>query len=375
MKRIAIFCDGTWNKSDGKTTTNVVKLAQSVRPSAADGITQHVFYQPGVGTGRGSNAMARLTDRVLGGALGWGLSENIHSAYRDLAFCYEPGDRIFIFGFSRGAYTARSLAGLIRSAGIPPRDQTHRIKEAIAHYQARGKDTHPDSRASKRFRVDFSPHTATSSQDYEWRRDNGYNDCELLRIKYVGVWDTVGALGMPGAFGALAKIVNKKYAFHDADLSRSVAGARHAVAIDERRKLFPPTLWDNLDNLNGEATGEERPYRQEWFVGDHSIVGGSGKSSALSACSAQWISDGARERGLEFDREMLQEIVGLRDALAPLPEKIQPAGLWNLGGSLLEDRAGPDIECDLSDCARERVIGVADYRPGALRRILGALLR
>ncbi len=119
MKRISIFCDGTWNQLSAPNATHVARLARAVRPSATDGRTQLVYYQQGVGTGRGTNAVARKMDKWLGGALGWGLDDNIIEAYRNLIFWYEPGDQIFIFGFSRGAYTARSLAGLIRTAGIP----------------------------------------------------------------------------------------------------------------------------------------------------------------------------------------------------------------------------------------------------------------
>jgi len=145
MKRIAIFCDGTWNRLAAPNPTHVARLARAVTPSAADGATQLVYYQQGVGTGRGTNGLARKMDKFLGGALGWGLDDNIVEAYRNLVFWYEPGDEIFVFGFSRGAYTARSLAGLIRTAGIPPRAHLPRLQEAVEIYRARGPDTHPDA--------------------------------------------------------------------------------------------------------------------------------------------------------------------------------------------------------------------------------------
>ena len=127
MKRIAIFCDGTWNKSDAPEPTNVVRLARAALQTCTDAekTKQVILYFEGVGSGRGSNQFAKATDRILGGMLGWGLMENIKDAYRALIFNYEPGDELYIFGFSRGAYTARSLAGLIRKAGILPRD--HRV--------------------------------------------------------------------------------------------------------------------------------------------------------------------------------------------------------------------------------------------------------
>ena len=169
MKRIAIFCDGTWNRHDAVYPTNVVRLAQAVKLTAADGIKQQVFYVLGVGAGRGSNRFVRALDRVAGGAMGWGLIENIEDAYRALIFCYEPGDEIHIFGFSRGAYTARSLAGLLRSCGIPPRENVARIGEAVARYRSRKPDTHPDDPESFLFRSEFAPFTATSDADWQWR--------------------------------------------------------------------------------------------------------------------------------------------------------------------------------------------------------------
>lgn len=375
MKRIAIFCDGTWNRSDGGHSTSVVQLAQAVSPSAADGITQQVFYLQGVGTGRGSNRFARATDKWLGGALGWGLDDNIHEAFRNLVFCFEPGDEIFIFGFSRGAYTARSLGGLIRSVGIPSRRHVADIPQAMAMYRARGKESHPDSPASMAFRAALSPDTATSTEELAWRKAAGHPPAKLLTIAYLGLWDTVGALGLPGFLGAVPKVLNRRYQFHDTDLSRSVRSARHALALDERRRLYPPTLWDNLDDLNGEATGDERPYQQKWFAGNHSVVGGSGPVPGLSALACNWIAEGAREHLLEFDREMLQAVVPVPDPLADMTEAVQQAGIANLGGRLLRDRDGPDTEAEIAPPARQRIENRADYRPGSLRRAMSTFFQ
>ena len=374
MKRIAIFCDGTWNQLSAPNATHVARLARAVTPSATDGRTQLVYYQQGVGTGRGTNAVARKMDKWLGGALGWGLDDNIIEAYRNLIFWYEPGDQIFIFGFSRGAYTARSLAGLIRTAGVPPREHLDRLQEAVDLYRARGENTHPDGTAAREFRRDFAPLTATSQGDLEWRRAQGDEDSFFLQLAYLGLWDTVGALGLPGVFGMISNVVNKKYVFHDTDLSRSVRSARHAVAIDERRRLYPPSLWSNLDDLNGpEVTGNQRPYLQQWFPGVHSVLGGSGVVPALSAFTADWVVEGARDRLLEFDRVMLQEIVGGQDAAVDAGAMLQKAGIGNLGGLWLSDREGPDMVDDLSGAAKERVKKRPDYRPGALDKVIDDL--
>lgn len=373
VKRIAFFCDGTWNRSDARNPTSVVQLAQMVRPTASDGVAQQVFYLPGVGTGRGSTRVARTLDRIGGGAFGWGLTENIQDAFRNLVFCFEPGDEIFIFGFSRGAYTARSLAGLIRSSGIPERSQIAAIPAAIKRYRARGPDSHPDTDQSREFRAIFSPRLSTNMAEIDWRRDRGYPDSQLLTVTYLGVWDTVGALGLPGVLGSVARVVNRKYQFHDAALSSSVRGARHALALDEKRKLYPPTIWDNLDRLNGEATGAERPYQQLWFPGNHGVVGGSGPVPGLSAGALQWIARGAEARGLELDPALAQANAARIDPAAqnaPLP---QTAGLANLGGMLLKDRDGPDQPGDVAPLTAQRVAQVPTYRPPSLKKVIDLL--
>ena len=315
MKNIAIFCDGTWNKSDAPAPTNVVRLAQAVRNTRTqrDQPAQLVIYVEGVGTGRGAGQIAKFFDRTLGGLFGWGLLENIKEAYRAIIFNYEPGDQIFLFGFSRGAYTARSLAGLIRKAGILPRDQVHRIDEAIALYKARGRDNHPDSGHIQRARARLSPRVATSQTDLDMRADASV----LLRIAYLGVWDTVGALGVPSTITFLAKPLNKKYDFHDYDLSSSVAAARHAVSIDETRTTFPPTLWKNLDKLNARFAADVPLYQELWFAGDHVGVGGGGRDGGLARIAMDFVAEGAARSGLDIDADLLGYEITDQDACGP----------------------------------------------------------
>ena len=380
MKRIVFFCDGTWNRADAARPTSILKLAQAVTPSAADGVKQVVFYQQGVGTGRGTSGLARWTDKFLGGALGWGLEDNIVEAYRNLVFCYEPGDQIFIFGFSRGAYTARSLAGLIRKAGILPRDKVHLVGRAMELYRRRGRDMAPDREAVMAERAALSPDVATSQADIEWRLSQTRMARDgtppiLVQIRYLGVLDTVGALGLPSVLGIFAQLFNDRYAFHDTDLSHLVLSARHAVAIDERRVLYPPALWGNLDGpdgLNAGVTGSDRPYQQMWFPGVHGVVGGSGPVPGLSAYPAGWIAAGARAEhlGLEFDRVALQTITAPADPVAEAGAMVQKRGLFNLYGLLLADREGPTRAADVAEAARLRLIRMGGYRPGSLRRVL-----
>ena len=385
MKRIAIFCDGTWNTHDAPHPTNVVRMAQAVRLTAEDGMTQHVIYQIGVGSGRGGNKIAKTLDKFGGGALGWGLTENIEEVYRALVFCYEPGDEVYIFGFSRGAYTARSLAGMIRSCGIPPRDAVGRIPEALARYRSRDPETKPDDPESFLFRRDFSPYTATSEAEFNWRVQTKAGLCVKLNLAYLGVWDTVGALGVPG-FLAAAKLFNKKYQFHDTDLSRSVASARHAVAIDERRRTFPPSLWDNLDRLNklalaGEddvtldpATVGDWPYRQEWFPGDHGTIGGGVAKGGLAAASFGWIAEGARTAGLDMRTEVVEKIAAGYNVRESVMSK-KAGMLSGMLGFLSQDRAGPSDPITVAEVTKARIACDANYRPSTLAKVMDAVQR
>ncbi|WP_062464037.1 DUF2235 domain-containing protein [Demequina soli] len=267
MKRIVVCCDGTWSKADQARPTNVVKIARAVAPTGADGIVQHVHYLPGVGT--------RPGERILGGVFGWGLSREVRDGYRAIAAEFEPGDEIFLLGYSRGAYTARSIAGFLRNAGILRPDQLGALDEAYALYRDRSKDTAPGERRAEEFRAAHS-----------------YPD---LSIRFVGVFDTVGSLGIPGSSVPIVKWFNKRWAFHDTQLSRSVRAAYHALAIDEQRAAFAPTLWDLPVAAEGQIL------EQVWFAGCHSNVGGGGgNTTALADIALGWLTRMAAGQGLGF---------------------------------------------------------------------------
>lgn len=384
MKRIVILCDGTWNRSDSQHPTNVIRFAQAMSGVAPDGTVQVPVYIAGVGTGRGSNRISRRIDALLGGAFGFGLFLNIVDAYQHLVFMYEPGDEIYILGFSRGAYTARSLAGLLRSTGIVEKKFLHRVPEALGRYRTLNRPAthHPSSPESHRFRLELSPRIATSPQEIAWRRENGYGDAKLLTIDYLGVWDTVGALGVPIDLPLLKEWAARRYSFHDASLSSMVKAARHAVALDETRPAFEATLWDNVDDLNREsapAQGAE-PYQQRWFAGDHGSVGGGGDIRALSSIGLAWIIEGAQAAGLAFDDGELRAILAEQDVMGPLRNSTKPGGILNrLMRLRSKDRAGPGGTGELHPSVVQRWLaeGKSDafqpYRPGSLRRIAAAL--
>jgi uncharacterized protein (DUF2235 family) len=294
MKRLIVCSDGTWNnreKGGDGGITNVVKISRLVAPTASDGTSQIVFYDPGVGT-EGS-----VWDRVFAGVTGQGLSKNIGDAYLFLVENFTPGDEIYLFGFSRGAYTARSTVGLIRKCGLLRKDQVDKFQEAYALYRS---DKHPDSDEAKAFRQEHSHETP---------------------VHFLGVWDTVGSLGIP--VSGLRSWTARKYQFHDVALSKIVKHARHAVSIDERRKSFEPTLW-STKGVPGQTV------EQVWFAGVHSGVGGGYAESGLSDVALAWMTDEAAKAGLAFDERSTTKMVH-PDPYARLIESNQ--GFWSvLGG-------------------------------------------
>lgn len=269
MRRLVVCADGTWNRPDQQHTTNVVRMARLIRPVASDGTQQIVFYDEGVGTGN-------LLDRLTGGAFGHGLDRNIADAYRFIVNNYAEGDDIYLFGFSRGAYTVRSLGGLIRKCGVLHKRHADRFMDAYALYRRR--DPTPDLPDAVEFRASFS---------------------RQVEIRFVGVWDTVGALGVP--LRGLRWFSRGKYEFHNTELSRSVKFAYHAIGIDERRGPFKPTLWTNVPKAN-------QTVEQTWFTGVHSDIGGGYRERGLADVTWRWMADKSRACGLELDTDHETEI-------------------------------------------------------------------
>jgi uncharacterized protein (DUF2235 family) len=374
VKRIVVCCDGTWQRLDSARPTNVVRLAKAVLPADAAGRPQVVILIDGVGTGRGTTAMARAIDRLLGGLTGLGLEETLADAYRQLVFAYRPGDEIHVFGYSRGAYTARSLVGMIRNCGILARARADRVGEALALYRSTAAADRPDGARSLAFRAAHAPEVLTGDGELAWREAaqpaRDWSSAVPLRISFLGVWDTVGALGVPERW-TLASLVNRRHRFHDTCLSSRVAAARHAVAIDERRSSFEPTLWDNVDALNAWAA--DLPYRQEWFPGVHAAVGGGGHDRSLASGALLWVMEGAAARGLAFDAGALAEAASEADPLGPLepsPRRGLLARLLALGA---RDRDGPLSVRAVSAPARTRWHRDPGYRPPTLAAVADAM--
>jgi uncharacterized protein (DUF2235 family) len=263
-KRIILLLDGTWNDQDfGRTDTNVVRIQEIIVRTLAkrdrqgrtarldvakvatsygdlDGTENIVFYERGVGTG--------WRDRFKGGIFGIGLDDKIRNAYRFLSFHYEPGAQIFIFGFSRGSYTARSLVGFIAAAGLLRRDDCTLDNEERAWKFYR---TPPRQRL---------PGIWSALTPFVHSR-------EQFEISCIGVFDTVGALGIP--LGKFRQFNRDEYEFHDVELSSITRRNLHAIAIDEHRRPFEATPWRKPKFKRFTSFTE-----QVWFAGVHSDIGG-----------------------------------------------------------------------------------------------------
>lgn len=352
MKRLVVFCDGTWNRADqaheeAPCPSNVVKLA--VRVAKRDGaIPQLTYYDQGVGSGSGTTL-----DRWTGGAFGHGLEDNLHDAYRFLVFNYERGDELYFFGFSRGAYTARSLAGMVRKCGILDAAKAHRYREAIALYM----DGHnPDHAIPTRFRERCCVTRG-----------------ERIPIRMIGVWDTVGARGIP--IRGLRWLTRRTYRFHDVKLSSTVERAYQALAIDERRAPFLATLW-SPPKTPGQTI------EQVWFPGVHSDIGGGYPQGewGLSDLTLEWMRDRAIDSGLRISDAVDHAFAPRGDALGTLHNS--RTGLYRLSppvqrvmGRAAEPDAQPsgretalDPTQSLHASVRERWDADPTYRPPNLRR-------
>ncbi len=275
-KRLIICFDGTWRTPDnGPNPTNVVKIMRAIRTADDKGVPQITFYETGVGTGG-------PLDKLIGGALGRGLVRNIQDGYRFLANNFDHGDEIYIFGFSRGAYTARSLGGFMGTAGLLRQQEMDHLPDAWAQYKTKPKERSKDA--------------------VEKIRGLGHAG---VRITCLGVWDTVGALGVPGE--TLQWVNRGDHEFHDTELGGNVDHAFHAVAIDEKRGPFAPTLWQT------PVPKSVKTVAQVWFPGVHSNIGGSYEDSGLSDLALEWMIGRVRATtDLAFDDIYLDDEKKLR---------------------------------------------------------------
>jgi len=344
MKRLVVCCDGTWQRLYGGALTNVALTARAVAQRDTQGVSQIVYYSAGVGA-----SLKGLS--LWQGMTGADLDENLIEAYTFINLNYEPGDELYLFGFSRGAYTVRSLAGLLRKCGVLRRAHVDKTHDALKLY--RSHDIKADSAEAERFRV---AHAAA------WPRITAPFPAPPtdLRIRYLGVWDTVGSLGIPRVL-PISLGLNKQYQFHDTALSRAVESARHAVAIDERRKAFAPTLWTNLDAFN--APGAPARVLQAWFPGDHGGVGGSDISRGLSNCALLWVLEGAETAGLALMREPGSVLSSCMAQVDPIETPLTAPGFSLLNFTGARWRRGLARFEDVHEAALLRWTVNTRYRP------------
>jgi uncharacterized protein (DUF2235 family) len=351
-RRLIVCCDGTWQDLFQGYPTNVVKTAQAIAPIAKDGRDQIVYYAEGVGT-RQMNSKLSLVDwltKLGGGGLGLGIDNKIQDAYRFLCLNYNEGDEIYLFGFSRGAYTVRCLAGLIYNSGLPRCKYVRKIPEAYEIYRDRGRETAPRGPAAVSFR-------------------NSYGD--RVPIKALCCWDTVASMGLPDLLPGvkLDAEFNKRYAFHDSKINHTIEHAFHAVALDENRKVFDYTAMES--DVPGQLS-------QVWFPGGHGAVGGGTmEERGLSDGALQWMFDNVKalhldldENNVEYGKEDGQTTFGVH----PTPTASFPLAESKLGYKVRQLPKNFTVN-DLHESVKLRWRDPqCNYRPENLRQVCGAEL-
>ncbi len=259
-KNIVVFSDGTGQEGGTDHNTNVYKLFNLILDRSPRQIS---FYDRGLGTG---------WRKATGNIAGRGFSKNVIQCYEFIFRNFEHGDKIFLFGFSRGAATVRSLTGFMHFFGILPRSRGKLIKKAWKIYKIKNHDT-------RKARADAFV-------------DLNHN--MWAHVEFLGVWDTVAALGVPST--RIDKIVDWiiPHGFHDFRLSECVKHACHALAIDDVRKTFHPVLFHPV------VKKEYQTLRQVWFMGMHTDVGGGYPDKELSDIVLEWMVQHAVRRGLHL---------------------------------------------------------------------------
>ena len=326
MKNIVICSDGTGNSANKNRGTNVFKLFEALdlnghREPYNNHPQQVAFYDDGVGTEK-----TRMF-RILGGAFGLGLSRNVKQLYTELCRCYVPGDRIYLFGFSRGAFTVRTLAGLVVHCGIIGRKEstTDRALDDLVN------------QAYERYREQYwawipmlLDKCKRDKPTSDFRRLYGikherYAPNGEVPIRFMGVWDTVDAVGFPIA--GMAEVWNRvvyRFKFNNNDLNPLVLQACQALSIDDQRLTFKPELWHQSTpsddvrrhNMMMESWGESadaESIEQVWFSGVHSNVGGGYPKQGMSLVTLDWMMTKAEDAGLHFLSGPRELIAGQRN--------------------------------------------------------------
>jgi Uncharacterized alpha/beta hydrolase domain (DUF2235) len=301
MKRIVVLIDGTWDEEGIGDPTNVAKLDQAygdpnkalIKASGADGTMQKTFYHAGVGV------EPDFIRKILGGAVGLGLKKIVQDCYGSIVDNYLPGDELYIFGFSRGAYAARALAGLIGASGIRRQNDAQGFDVVWSHYRVKPATRDTPQTANAADSKTLAAYAAMAAQNRLH---------EDRTIKCVGVWETVGSYGVPAGFGLapLARYVALiNLGFHDTWFGDHIDVGLHGVGVDEKRRPYVPTFWTIPKGKRPRGAVE-----QTWFAGVHSNVGGGYADSGLADEALMWmIARVTALTGLEFDAANVKSVL------------------------------------------------------------------
>ena len=317
-KNIVICSDGTGNTANKDRGTNVFKFYEAVdihgyRSPSKTIPEQLAYYDDGVGVG------TSLPVRILGKAFGLGLTRSVKNLYTSLSRVYEKDDRIYLIGFSRGAFTVRTLAGFILCCGIPIAEKYEtddRLRKAVDKAYERYRQRY------RRFwqRVETMPICA--DEEFGETKDSWGMRYKGVPIRFIGVWDTVDAVGMP--FRGLADFWDRviyPFRFQDRKLVGRVERACHAVSIDDERQTFHPTMWDEHNATTGQV-------EQVWFSGVHSNVGGGYPKQGMSLVTLDWMMAQAEKCGLRFIRSDRNSVRARRDVHDKLYDSRAGLGIY-----------------------------------------------
>lgn len=319
QKRLVVFLDGTWNSVD--SNTNVWRMRALCAAKGKDGKPQLVYYEVGV-------------NGFLGGVFGQGLDENIRLAYEWLVENYNDGDEIFIFGFSRGAFTARSLAGLVALEGILKAGSPVGLTELFNRYKKGNEES-----IWRLKDIEASGDASKLTEQEKWLLKYS----QPAKVKVVGVWDTVGSVGV--AAGNIPGISRSQFDYLQTGLFIPIQNGYHALAIDEHRSDFAPTLWTVRHPKDPNA--RMPPPRllsnveQRWFVGAHANVGGGYEGDLLAQAPLRWMMHKAELHGLSFRSEVALDGDALK---APIIDSYQSfgGGLYRFFSRPLYRPIGPE---------------------------------
>ena len=314
-KRIVFCADGTWDAPVNMTNVQKMHLAIKLIPDE-----QYPLYDDGLGAG------GLLIQKLTGGAFGTGIFNKIKDGYTKLALSYESQSQVFLFGFSRGAYTARCLAGMLKVAGLPTKPFNQKTVDTVFDAYR-----HPEKRAA----------LPAALAKY---------GMEPVDIQMIGVWDTVGSLGIPSIFGGNEPLL---YGFLDTTLNPTIKNAFHAMAIDERRMEFPATLWDT-------APAPGQTVEQVWFAGVHGCVGG-GAGTGLSDITLAWMMGKARDQGVIFEDDVWAQYANVD----PKHSLDDYKDSWNVGWGFPRPRT-IGAAASIANSVRIRWDHLPGYRPANL---------